>query len=242
MRKFNRELHLLESNETTKHINTKIILFNKLKNHKVILKDIYGNTYDVYRQKYPNEFLYVESFLAKEAGSNTFNNEILLSGNNSICKKYVCNPYCNFKPIYGAVEDIPCRQCMTDNINKDDYCKGLNIDIGYSPDIGWGYNDEYKTWIEIKNKHGCDPLKIQYCYQNKITLLEVDAGSVSKDSQIIYVNNLLDIRTWEDSINRAIKSVFNDISKLNYSTLYTLVTDYNNYILYIHIRDIAPRL
>lgn len=187
----------LKNSEGKKHSEIKSMIYDKLLIGNIKIQDDLGNTYDIFKNKYENEFLHVESFLIKPNGEKTYLKEVMLSNEKLPCVNYLNfaidthKMLCNKKGYFGAIECLPCRKCL--EINYHLLEKYLNPHfIGFTPDIAFGYDGEHKIWLEINSTHECSDYKINYCFNNNITLLEIDVNNINleKDLDTLCFKNL----------------------------------------------------
>ena len=183
----------LENTEGKIHRKAKMKLFDSILQGNIKIIDTYDNTYNIFQGEYDTEFLHIESFLIKPNKNGIYVNSAMLSNNELPCIKYLNfnkdehRLLCNQQGYYGAIENLPCRKCIEINLgDKQEY----KYYVGYTPDIAFGYNGEHKIWLEINYTHPCSDHKINYCINNNIILLEINADDVLKcNTGELYFNN-----------------------------------------------------
>ena len=210
-----------ENTESKIHNKAKMRLFDLLLEGKVEIKDNYNNTYNIFQGEYDTEFLHIESFLIKPNKYDPYINSAMLSNHELPCMKYLNlnkeehRLLCNQQGYYGAIENLPCRKCIEINLgNKQEY----KYFVGYTPDISFGYNGEHKIWLEINYTHLCSDHKINYCINNNITLLEINADDIKYNSEELYFNNHnLNFYTERERLfNEAVNNYLNEINDKGY--------------------------
>ena len=185
----------LENTEGSLHANSKHKLFQLLIDSKIHLLDNNGFEYKIFPQINPTEFLHMEAFTV-----NYKNNAIYSDSNFSCIKDFNLEAdsamsNCDYQSNYGVCWELPCRECITDHYSLKNNDKNP---IGYTPDIAYGYDNKYKIWIEICDKHPSTINKINFCMTNDIILLEVRAIDIEKlDSSFLMVMNLTSRKYWD---------------------------------------------
>lgn len=161
-----------DSNEGRNHKEAKDKLFDLIIERKISIIDDYNNTYEIYTGK-ENEFLHIESFIIN------YTNEAMFSNEDLPCIKYLNfnkekhNLLCDLKGSCGAFYELPCKRCVSLNLEFYKYSV-----IGYRPDIAYGFNGKHKIWLEIKDKNECSFKKMKFCIDNDIVLLEIEAKDI----------------------------------------------------------------
>jgi len=160
--------------ESIKHRMAKEKLYNMLSNG-LIVYDQYNYPYNEYGEYYDGIFLHMESPILN------FKNSVLYSNKKAKlpCYKYLDFNYtknkellCKQKGVYGNVGCLPCRECILTNLKEN------KLDIGYIPDIAFGYNGKHITWFEINHTHPSTLHKLYFCYKANIKLFEIDSDFV----------------------------------------------------------------
>ncbi len=169
-------MNIFNGYESEIHKNAKHKLFNLIVNHKINIYDNNNIYYNIFPYKYKNEFLHLESFNIGYHSNNPIYSNDYLPCNNIFNIKI--SP-CSFRGGFGVIENLPCNNCLKNSKLKNDY-KNIDINkIGFRPDIAWGYENEYKVWLEVNYAHSCNDNKILYCANNNIILLEFDAEEIN---------------------------------------------------------------
>lgn len=158
--------------EGEKHLQAKEKLFQLLMERRVKIKDQHSADYPIFNGKCVDEFLHIESFVMDYNGLSLFSNS------NSPCKKYIVDvPLCDQSGYYGAFRELPCHQCIMNNIDVS-LLKGDSEYASYRADISYGYGNKHRVWLEIKDTHGCSEHKIHFCKLHSIDLIEIDAEQI----------------------------------------------------------------
>lgn len=181
----NNDSIFLENNEGKLHADSKNNLFRLLTKRYVHLLDNDGYEYIIFPQENPTEFLHMEAFTVDYLNNAIYSDsEMSCFDNFNLIHKGV---YCDGKPEYGVCWELPCRKCIDNNYSS--IIKKIKP-IGYAPDIAYGYDNQYKIWIEICNTHPVTSNKIKFCCENNIILLEVSAIDIQTlDDDFLMVMN-----------------------------------------------------
>lgn len=186
-------------NESDIHYNAKIKLFNLIKDGKVTLIDQDNRIYDLYKG-YEKEFLFVEPLvMIADYG------KALLKDRDFPCLKFMAwnkstafNPYCDYEiDKFNTSEDIPCYNCLFDNLNslnREDLFKNHIQSHCIIPDISYGTGRMHHVFIEVIYQHECSEKKRNIAKHFKIPILEVKAMDIlnlKNDELICYNLNFL---------------------------------------------------
>jgi hypothetical protein len=165
---YNRHSNFPEGYESNIHKEAKEKLFNMLSNGLKIIDQNGEN----YRYGWDDEFLHMESPILNYKNSVLYSN----SKRKLPCFKYLNFNYthnknllCNQKGHYGNISNLPCKECIIKN------CDLKLLDVGFIPDISYGYNGIHSVWFEINYKHPSTLEKLFFCYTKNIMLFEFDA-------------------------------------------------------------------
>lgn len=170
-------MNLRISYESKEHKSAKKTLYDGLVNNKFIVKDEQGNIYKIFENNKEDEFLHMESVTVN------YVNKPLYSSKNSPCfSMKLENPNCERSGFYGEVGELPCKKCLIDNKYENQ--------ITFTPDVAWGYEGEYKIWLEVRHTHGSSIHKIDFCQKNNIVLLEIGSDEILQGNRELIFENL----------------------------------------------------
>ena len=177
-------------NEGNKHLSAKNKLYNLILSRRVKLIDQNEKEYVIFMGDFKNEFLHLESFVMD------YSSNVLFSNSTPIWKKFISNPHCSQTGYYGAYEELPCHNCVKENI-EGDLLTGSSKYASFRPDIAFGYNGIHKVWIEIKDTNTSSISKLSFCKEKDIILLEVNAEYVL---QLQGFHNNLNVNRLDDKM------------------------------------------
>jgi hypothetical protein len=212
-----------ENTESYNHQRAKETLFDLLIKGNVVIIDDKHNIYeDVYKGLHTNEFLHIESFLLKSPSASNYCPNPMFSSKELPC--ITCLNFnsqdhkllCDQKSYCGAFEKLPCRKCI--ELNYEPITTDLSSYkiIGFTPDIAYGYDNKFKIWFEVNYQNPCSIAKRQYCYNNNIILLEINASKIKENSKILPFTNLSSENIMLDKRNQSIDDAVNSLKTNGY--------------------------
>lgn len=216
-----------DTNESRSHFEAKEKLFDLILSRRVRILDQHGKEYEIFKGKFDNEFLHIESFVMD------YSSEALFSSLNPPCDKYMSgnnkSPHCSMKGYFGAFKELPCEKCVKRNYGK--YMTGGNKFASYRADLAYGYEGKHKIWLEIENTSPCSKNKIDFCKNNDITLLEISSYDVNNFNKHVgdLIFNKLEEYEYKYSFYDELKKLPEYIEKIIKNNGFSYYTDVFGY-------------